>query len=61
MKDIDYAKDVGKQLSGKAVCPDCRDIQKLYQELFAIGDCENELFCPHCDVVLKIEVITRNA
>ncbi len=52
-QEVRWAKEVGKQMDGKILCP-----RKCIegQELSVFGDFEEELFCPHCEVVIQITV-----
>jgi hypothetical protein len=56
-----YAACVGKQIQNVQTiyCPRCLDEETLEnrrfkQPLSAVGDFEDELFCPHCDLTLSI-------
>ena len=52
---------IGKQeLDGKIICPCCYDDGGVAkgQKMYCYGDYEDELFCPHCEMVLKIEVLS---
>ena len=60
MKDLELLKNIGSQISGKVICPDCLEVEKLDQELFTIGDHENLLFCPHCDLGLELKLTYRS-
>lgn len=54
-----YAFDIGKQLSGKIICPRCRNEawkDEDQQTLSTYGDFENTLFCPHCELDLHLRV-----
>ena len=58
-KEQEYAKDIGKQLNGKIICPRCRmdgwpDSEQ--QTLSTYGDFEDILFCPHCELDLNLEI-----
>lgn len=55
----DLAIELGKRISGKIICPDCEKQGSILagQEMFAVGDNESTLFCPHCEMSIKIEVI----
>jgi hypothetical protein len=59
MNDIELLKNVGKQLSGKANCPDCKKEGKFDQPLYTIGDAEDNLFCPHCDLGIELNLTYR--
>ena len=58
MTPEELLKNIGEQISKtqKVLCPDCMK-DKIVQPLHTVGDSENELFCPHCD--LSIEIIIR--
>lgn len=58
-KIIHYAKHIGQQIhdTQNIYCPNCIVVEEIEQPLSVIGDYENELFCPHCElrVYIKIE------
>ena len=61
MDDIKYnniAIRIGKQLDGKIICPQCYDDGGINkgQMMCCYGDYEDELFCPHCGMTLRLEV-----
>ena len=50
----EYEKFVTSQFYGKGIlCPRCKE-NKNEQPLHSVGDYENLIFCPHCD--LKFEL-----
>lgn len=53
-KDLLLAKHIGRQMDGQILCPaGC-----IYgQHLSTYGDFEDTLFCPHCDIDVKIEIV----
>lgn len=57
-KELQFAKHIGEQMSGKILCPgDCNLPNDLIkQELSTYGDDENRLFCPHCEMDIQITV-----
>ena len=63
MVDVEeYAKNIGKQIAKSQViyCPNCYDEtlegKPFKQPLSAVGDHEDELFCPHCSLTINIIV-----
>ena len=52
-EELKLAKNIGEQMSGKILCP-----RKCVegQELFTYGDFEDRLFCPHCEMDVRIVV-----
>jgi len=61
MTELEIAKALGKQVSdGKPLtCPNCgqwEPSQPDIQPLMSIGDFENTLFCPHCDLTVDLRV-----
>ena len=60
MTGIDIASNIGRQISQSRhiLCPACLeeflDGEPLQQPLFTKGDDEDELFCPHCEMHLRI-------
>lgn len=65
MNDIEIARTLGKQVAlGEALyCPFCSDkpprSPKGKQLMLSTGDFEEELFCPHCDLSVKLAVKSR--
>lgn len=50
------ARRITAQMNNMILCPICRD-NKQEQELCTEGDFEEYLFCPHCDLTIKVEVV----
>ena len=59
-----YAVNIGKQIQNLQCvwCPRCLESSLngsvFKQNLCAVGDYEDELFCPHCElnVLIKVEI-----
>jgi hypothetical protein len=57
MTSQDIAVAIGKQLSGKGIiCPLCLSNGELEQEMFPVGDQEDVLMCPHCDMQVNLVI-----
>ena len=54
MSKLKTEKLLGKQISGKLMCP--KGCYNGDQPLYTVGDMENNLFCPHCDFQFKIQI-----
>lgn len=60
-EELKLAKNIGEQMSGKILCP--RQCNRIYdsstwQALSTVGDMEDTLFCPHCE--LDVEIVVKN-
>jgi rubredoxin len=55
-EEIKLAKNFGEQISGKIYCPNC-STEKDKQLIYVFGDCEDSLFCPHCELTINLTVI----
>lgn len=60
---LKYARCIGKQIQNlqQIFCPRCLEQEsveekRFYQNLCAVGDFEEELFCPHCELRIKVIV-----
>lgn len=52
--ELQLAKNIGEQMSGKILCPrNCVE----GQQLSVFGDFEDQLFCPHCELEVRLQVI----
>ena len=54
--EVRIAKHLGEQISGKFYCPKCAVLPDYIQEIYVFGGCENVLFCPHCELTVKLSV-----
>lgn len=52
-EELALAKDIGNQMDSKILCPR-RCVEGQY--LCTYGDDPQELFCPHCELDVRIEV-----
>ncbi len=64
LTSLEIAKFMGKLVvRGKPLrCPFCSDDNdnpEGHQPMSSIGDFENKLFCPHCDLLIDLVVIDR--
>lgn len=53
-------KKLGKSMDGKVICPLCSQREmgvQREQELSCYGDRENILFCPHCELEVKLDCL----
>ena len=61
MDNLQMEKCVGKQIQNiqRVYCPKCFENEGFKQPLCAVGEFENELFCPHCElgIVIKISCV----
>lgn len=54
-EELKLAKNIGKQMSSKILCPR----QCIEEQVLSVyGDMEDTLFCPHCG--LDIEIVVKN-
>lgn len=53
-----YARKIGWHISDlEAIyCPRCQERYNIDQHLRAVGDHPYELFCPHCELLVLIQV-----
>lgn len=62
---LSYARCIGKQIQciQQIYCPYCLTLKlehkQMRQPLCAVGDFEEELFCPHCDLTVCLSVTIR--
>ena len=59
MKDIEILRAIGKQVASGNIlfCPLCYDKgleKEEQQDLSSEGDKEELLFCPHCDLTIRL-------
>jgi hypothetical protein len=62
MTELEYLRELGKQVGlGKRLsCPICsNEPPESEQPMSSIGDFEEELFCPHCEVVIEMRIKHR--
>ncbi len=62
--EIELLKEIGRRVgTGKPlICPLCTEIMydgDSEQELCSVGDYENVLFCPHCDLHLELKLVDK--
>lgn len=63
MTELEIAKAIGRNVGlGKPlICPECSDEGAVEGEgvqlMSSIGDYENLLFCPHCD--LRVDLVVK--
>jgi hypothetical protein len=65
-KQVDYLKtfkprpkwqlNIAKEMSGVIHCPRCLLDYNQKETLCQVGDYPEELFCPHCDVTVTINI-----
>lgn len=56
VEELALAKNIGEQMDGKILCPrECI----VGQMLSTVGDFEDQLFCPHCEMDVEIVVTYR--
>lgn len=54
-EEIAIAKKIGNSISGKFNCPTC-SLPDHPQPIYVLGDFENELYCPHCDMTIELVI-----
>jgi len=57
---VEVITNICNQMENKVICPVCTKYpETLGQELVLLGDNYNTLFCPHCEMYIRVLLVAE--